>query len=261
MNLNSPKIMGVLNMTPDSFSDGGKYNAYPEDRIAQLMRDGADIIDIGGESTGPNSKNVSLEEEGHRVKSAIDYAARSKLVDKIPFSIDTYKASIAEYALMKGFKIVNDVTAMRGDSKMLDLLLRHKPFIILMYSKDPTPRTTKDKTEYKDVVKTVKDFLQERTQILLDKGFPREKIIVDPGMGMFVSAEPKYSFELIERLGEIKALGFRVCICISYKSCLGGPIEERGPATVEWSLKAIKNGANIVRVHDVGDMKKALVKR
>lgn len=250
--------MGVLNMTPDSFSDGGRYNAYPESRIAQLVRQGADIIDIGGESTGPNSKNVDLEEEGRRVRPAVDYACATKLVEKIPFSIDTYKAAMAEYALMRGFEIVNDVTAMRGDPNMLSVLLRHKPYVILMYAKDPTPRTTTAKVEYDDVVKTVKDFLKERIRILLDSGFPREKIIVDPGMGMFVSAEAKYSFELIERLDEIRALGFPVCVCASYKSFLGGLIEDRGPASVEWSLKAIKNGASIVRVHDVGDMKKAL---
>ena len=133
MNLNSPKIMGVLNMTPDSFSDGGKYNAYPEDRIAQLMRDGADIIDIGGESTGPNSKNVSLEEEGHRVKSAIDYAARSKLVDKIPFSIDTYKGPVGAAALKAGADMVNDIWGFKYDPTLADPnIITERQFVIAL---------------------------------------------------------------------------------------------------------------------------------
>jgi len=258
MDFKQPLIMGVLNVTPDSFSDGGRYNSYPESRISELIKEGADIIDIGGESTGPDSKDVRLEDEIKRVKPAIDYAAGNKLVDKVLFSIDTYKGPVAEYALMKGFKIINDVTALRGDPHMIDVLLKYKPYVILMYAKDPTPRTTRDMVEYDDVIKTVTNFLSKRAQILLDKGFPGEKIILDPGMGMFVSAEPKYSFQLIEHLREIKKLSYPLCVSVSYKSFLGGPIKERGPASIQWSLEAIAKGASIVRVHDVAEMAKAL---
>ncbi len=252
--------MGVLNVTPDSFSDGGKFDdpKRAETHILQMISDGADIIDIGGESTGPMSKNVSFDEEMKRVKPVIDFVAESGLSDRVIFSIDTYKAPVAEYALMNGFQMVNDVTALRGDPNMAGVLLKYQPYTILMYSKDPTPRTTKDAVKYKDVVKTVKTFLSERADLLLAEGFPKDRIILDPGMGMFVSAEPKYSFEIIERLGEIKKLGHPICIGVSYKSFLGGPIEKRGPASVEWSLKAIKKSASIVRVHDVAAMKKAL---
>lgn len=254
--------MGILNLTPDSFSDGGEFNA-PESaiaRIEEMIAQGADIIDIGGESTGPGSPEVSAEEELARVKPIIDIIAKKKLTDKALLSIDTYKAPIAEYALEHGFKMVNDVTALRGDPKLIDILLRYEPYVVLMYSKDPTPRTTKEPVEYDDVMASIKSFLLERVSTLVEEGFSEDNIIIDPGMGAFISSIPDYSFEVINRLEEIKLLGFPILIGISRKSCLGGKMKDRDQSSVDWSLKALKNGATIIRIHNVELMKKALPK-
>lgn len=247
-----PLIMGILNITPDSFSDGGLYEGQNSIiKCQKLIKNRAHIIDIGGESTGPGSKEVEVQKELSRIKPVIDYIYENKLTKHTLFSIDTYKAEVAEYALKKGFQIVNDVTALRGDSKMLDILIRYKPYVILMYSKNKTARTTAEKIEYVDVIKTIKTFLKQRIQKLLEVGFPREKIILDPGMGAFISGNPKYSFEIIERLKELKELGFPILIGISRKSCLGGDVKGRDQSSVDWSLAAIKNGADIIRIHNV----------
>ena len=250
--------MGVLNLTPDSFSDGGEFNAprLALKRIEEMIAQGADIIDIGGESTGPGSFDVSAEEELVRVKPIIDAAPVGKTI----FSIDTYKAPIAEYALKHGFQMVNDVTALRGDPKMIDVILKYKPYVVLMYSKDSTPRTTKEAVEYDDVMATIKTFLLERIATLVEVGFPEDKIIIDPGMGAFISSIPDYSFEVIDRLKELTLLGYPILIGISRKSCLGGKLEERDRPSVDWSLKAIQNGAEIVRIHNVVMIKKAMAK-
>ncbi|MBU1935600.1 dihydropteroate synthase, partial [Patescibacteria group bacterium] len=181
-----------------------------------------------------------------------------KLTEKVLFSIDTYKAPVAQYALENGFQIVNDVTALRGDPDMIDVLIRYQPYVVLMYSKDDTPRTTTEKVEYDDVIASIKTFLIGQIVDLIDAGFDEDKIIIDPGMGMFVSAEPKYSFEIIERLLELKQLGYPILVGVSRKSFLGGELEERDKPSVELSLKAIQNGASIVRMHAVEEMKKDL---
>ena len=260
MDFNQPKIMGVLNITPDSFSDGGQFISIQQAgySIQQLIDEGADIIDIGGESTGPGSEDVSLEEEMKRVKPVIDYVAENKLTEKVLFSIDTYKAPVAKYALQNGFQMINDVTALRGDSKMIDVLIRYKPYVVLMYAKDSTPRTTTESVEYEDVIVTIKTFLVEQVSTLVQAGFPEEKIIIDPGMGMFVSANPEYSFEIIERLSELKVLGYPILIGVSRKSFLGGELADRDPASVKWSIQALQNDASIVRVHNVKKMTEAL---
>ena len=252
--------MGIVNVTPDSFSDGGAFlkEKDAEKQIQKLIKDGADIIDIGGESTGPKSPDVSLEEEMKRVKPVIDFIAKNKLAKKTQFSIDTYKAPIARYALENGFTMVNDVTALRGDPDMVDILVMHQPSVILMYSKDQTPRTTTDNTQYDDVIASIKSLLIGQLITLIDAGFPEEKIIVDPGMGMFISADPKYSFEIIDRLPELKQLGYPVCVGVSRKSFLGGRMEEREDSSVTWSIKAIQNGADIIRTHNVALLKKSI---
>ncbi len=259
MIFSKPQIMGILNITPDSFSDGGdffkiqdsKYNRRAELKIQQLIENGADIIDVGGESTGPGSQDIGLKEEMRRIKPVVDYIAKNNPTEKVLFSVDTYKAPIAEYALENGFQILNDVTALRGDSNMIDILIKYKPYVILMYAKDNTPRTTTESVEYDDVIAGIKTFFISRISQLVGAGFPEEKIIIDPGMGMFVSANPKYSFEIIERLSELKTLGYPILIGVSRKSFLGGKLEERDLPSVEWSIKAIQNGADVVRMHNV----------
>lgn len=249
-----PKIMGILNITPDSFSDGGLYlkEENAESRIQELMKAEVDIIDVGGESTGPNSKDVSEEEELSRIKPIVDLISQKKWHEHCLFSIDTYKSRIAEYALQNGFAMINDVTALRGDPRMIDVLLKYKPYVILMYSKDPTPRTSKAATEYQDVIKAIKGFLSLRVYQLVHAGFPKEKIILDPGLGMFVSADPKYSFEIIERLEELKDLGYPLCIGPSRKSFVGDEsIAERDKKSWKIAQKALANGASLVRMHAI----------
>ncbi len=252
--------MGILNVTPDSFSDGGHFlNPAPAvARVRQMISEGADMIDVGGESSGPGSADVSEEEELRRVGPVIDLIRSEGLTGRVLFSIDTYKADVARYALEHGFGMVNDVTALRGDSKMIEALLEFRPYVILMYSKDSTARTTRELVSYDDVVKTVGDFLKARAEVLLRAGFPREKIIVDPGMGAFVSGDPQYSFELIDRLGELAKLGYPILVGVSRKGFLGGRVGDRDEASVNLSLKALQNGATIVRVHDVGRMSRLL---
>ncbi len=260
MEFTSPKIMGILNATPDSFSDGGQFNEAEKAiaRIEEMIDQGADIIDIGAESTGPGSSDVNIGDELSRLKPIIDACYDKGLTKDTLFSIDTYKAAVAQYALEHGFGMVNDVTALRGDPKMIEVLVRHQPYAVLMYSKDSTARTTSDKVVYEDVIGTAIDFLTEQTSELLEEGFPRDKVIIDPGMGAFISSIPDYSFEVINRLEELKKLEYPILVGISRKSCLGGKLEERDQPSVEWSLKAIKNGASIIRIHNVSLMKKAL---
>ncbi|MBU0728061.1 dihydropteroate synthase [Patescibacteria group bacterium] len=260
MDFSKPQIMGVVNATPDSFSDGGDFYNIEDakSQIQSLIKQGADIIDIGGESTGPGSSDVSLKVEMNRVAPIVDYIAENKLTEKALFSIDTYKAPVARYALEHGFQIVNDVTALRGDPDMIDVLVEYEPYIILMYSKDATPRTTSEKIEYDDVIASIKTFLIGRIVELVDAGFPEDNIIIDPGMGMFVSADPKYSFEIIERLLELKQLSYPICIGVSRKSFLGGKLEDREKPSVEYSLKALKNGASIIRTHNVNKLKESI---
>jgi len=253
--------MGILNLTPDSFSDGGRFDEVHTAiaRVEEMIAQGADIIDIGGESTGPESVNVSAEEELKRVKPVIDMIEEKKLSEKTVFSIDTYKSTVAEYALKHGFSMVNDVTALRGDTGMINVLLKYEPYIVLMYSKDPTARTTKEVIEYDDVMAGIKTFLLERIAELVTAGFPEDKIIIDPGMGAFISYIPNYSFEVINRLKELKLLGFPILVSVSRKSFLGEKPEERDRASVEWSMKSIQNGAGMIRIHNVKALKKAIL--
>lgn len=246
--------MGILNVTPDSFSDGGKYfdTDLAMEKALQMIRDGADIIDVGGESTGPGSSAVTEEEELRRVIPVIERIKKSIGKKNKPIiSVDTYKAQIAQSAICAGASIVNDVTALRGDPQMASLIVKTGVKIVLMYSKDPTPRTTREAKQYKDVVKAVADFLNGRIDFALKAGIKKSQIIIDPGMGAFVSGEPKYSFEILRRLREIKKLGYPILVGVSRKSFLPGAIADRDAPTFIANLVAAKNGADILRVHEV----------
>lgn len=251
------KIMGILNVTLDSFSDGGKFFnvAKALQRAKQMIKEGADIIDVGGESSGPGSKFVTVEEELRRVIPVIKKLAPVAKKRKILISIDTYKAEVAGQAIEAGARIVNDVTALRGDPEMVRVVAQTGVKIVLMYSKDSSARTTRKKKRYKDVVKTVMRFLEERIDFALKSGIKRSQIIIDPGMGMFLSAISKYSFEILRRLAEFKKLGFPILIGASKKSFLPGQTSERLGPTLIAHLVAIQNGANIIRVHDVKEHK------
>jgi dihydropteroate synthase len=260
------KIMGILNVTPDSFSDGGKY-MDPDLAVArarQIVEEGADMIDIGGESSGPGSVDVPLEEELRRVIPLV------RAIRKVAFiSVDTYKAEVARQAIAAGARMINDVTGLRGDPEMVRVIAATGAPVVLMYSKDPTARTTRLKKHYRDVVKIIYKFLEERIDFVLRNGVKPNQIIIDPGMGAFVSMDPKYSFEILERLAEFKKLGFPILVGVSRKSFLQaepkrgyfinaprraqpqGKIEERLESTLAANRLAIQNGADIIRVHDV----------
>ncbi|MBI4994993.1 dihydropteroate synthase [Candidatus Peregrinibacteria bacterium] len=256
--------MGILNVTPDSFSDAGRFFSAKKavQHAKQMIREGADIIDVGGESSGPGSKFVTVKEELRRVipvikKLADEFKKKSlSRKKKILISVDTYKACVAQQAIKAGVRIVNDVTALRGDKKMAEVIAKTGVKIILMYSKDSTARTTRKKKHYKDVVASVMKFLKNRARFAIKQGIKRNQIIIDPGMGAFISAIPKYSFEILARLKEFKRLGFPILIGTSRKSFLGGEIKSREIPTFITNLAAIQNGANIIRVHNVALYKK-----
>ncbi len=253
-----PLVMGILNVTPNSFSDAGKYR---DPEVAALhaeamINDGADIIDIGGESTGPDSTDVSVKEELNRVIPVLD-ALKKRLAQSpirdVLLSVDTYKSEVAQAALERGVAIINDVTALRGDSKLAKVVAEHNAYLVLMYAKDPSARTTREPVQYNDVIKTIYEFLEERIAIAVRSGVSREKIIIDPGMGAFISGDPQYSYEVLRRLPELKKLNCPILIGASRKSFLPGPMKERLIPTIIAHSVAVQNGASIVRVHDVAE--------
>ena len=242
--------MGIINVTPDSFSDGGKYNIATKAlrRALEMEKEGADIIDIGGESTGPNSTNVTTEEELRRVIPVIKLIRKHS---KLPISIDTYKAEVARQALESGANIINDVTGLRGDINMAKIAAKYECPIIIMHSKDHSPRTTTKNKHYKNVIEEIKKFLTKQIEYAKSNGIKKKNIIIDPGMGNFISKIPKYSFEILAKLYELKKMGYSILIGISHKSFLGGSIEQREQKALALSAIAYLNGASIIRTHDV----------
>ncbi len=252
-----PLIMGILNITPDSFSDGGKFMTLEEaiKQAKKIIEEGADILDIGGESTGPNSKFVTQEEELSRVIPVIK-AIRE--FSHIPISIDTYKANVAIDAIKSGADMINDVSAMREDPKMADVVKKYKCPIIMMYSKDNSPRTTTKDKKYTDVMQTIKKFFDERIKYAKSKGIKGDQIILDPGMGQYISNIPYYSFEIIARMSELEVLKKPILVGISKKSFLKEEISSREEKAKTLSAIAYINGANIIRTHNVGGLRNYL---
>lgn len=254
------KIMGILNVTPDSFSDGGRFferGGRIKKAIAralQMIEEGASIIDVGGESSGPGSTHVPLQEELWRVIPVI--AEIHRRAPHVLISVDTYKAEVARQAIAAGARMVNDVTALRGDPKMAPLIAKTGVKVVLMYSKDKTARTTRRATRYKDVVKEILAFLRGRISYARSFGIKKNQIIIDTGMGAFVSTIPTFSYEILCRLREFKKLGCPILVGTSRKSFLPGPLHERlGPTLVSNMIASI-NGADIIRVHDVMEHRK-----
>lgn len=247
---NRPLIMGVLNITEDSFSDGGEFFSEKRatKRAKELIEEGADIIDLGGQSTGPNSQEISPEEELKRILPILRFI---KKTSKIPVSIDTYKSQVAEKALQEGADIINDVTAMRFDSKMAKIIAKYKCSVILMYSKDKTPQAQIQEKHYKNIFATLEKFFTERLKYATKNGISQQKIILDPGMGHFISKIPKYSYEILTNLSKLKKFGLPILVGVSRKSFLGGKMEYRDERTQPANAIAYLNGASILRVHNV----------
>lgn len=242
------QFMGVINLTPNSFSDGGRFKEFGGtddvmEAAREMMEDGATILDVGGESTGPGSTDVSVEEELRRVLPVV-VRLREAFPEAI-LSIDTWKSEVAEAALEAGANWVNDVTAGRGDPRIFEVVALYGVPMVLMYSKQNSPRTDRAVVEYEDVMKTVKDFLRGRVAAARAAGV--KEIIVDPGMGAFVSGEPAYSFEILERIEELRELGCPILVGTSRKSFLG---EDRLGMTL-WTTLQLAGKVDYLRVHDV----------
>ena len=252
-----PSVMGVVNVTPDSFSDGG-VNLDPRAAVAsarRMLAEGAAIIDVGGESTRPGSASVTVDEELRRVVPVLEE------LEGLPVSIDTSKAEVAARALELGAELVNDVTALRGDPALAGVVAEAGAYLCLMHLRGE-PRTMQDDPRYDDVVAEVALFLEERLAFAVGQGIPEEAICLDPGIGFGKTVE--HNFELLRRLGELTALGRPIMVGISRKSSLGKIMGDRDAktgstaASVGAAVLAYERGASIFRVHDVREHVEAL---
>lgn len=255
-------VMGILNVTPDSFSDGGRFYSLSEAlaHARRLVAEGADILDIGGESTRPGAEPVPLDEELRRVVPVVR-AVRQEF-PKIPISIDTYKARVAEAALEAGATILNEISALRFDPQMAQVAARARVPVILMHMKGE-PRTMQQNPTYRDVIAEIKEFLRERIAFARSQGI--EEIWIDPGIGF--GKRVAHNIEILRRLDELRDLECPIVIGTSRKFFIGRlgtkraeplPVTERLEGTIASNIIAVLNGAQIVRVHDVAAMKRAL---
>ncbi len=252
----NPKLMGVVNVTPDSFSDGGQY-MDPAAAIRhgeELVRDGAEILDVGGESTRPGAVEVDEAEELRRVEPVV-----AALSGKATVSIDTSKPAVAEAALDAGALIVNDVTAFQRDPEMAALCAERGVGVVLMHMPG-NPRTMQDDPRYEDVVDDVKAFLAARMEFAVGEGVAEERVWLDPGIGFGKTLE--HNLELLRRLGELRELGRPLVIGTSRKSFIGkvdgSDVDGRIGGSIASSVLAAAEGADVLRVHDVAEMAQAL---
>ncbi len=260
-------IMGILNVTPDSFSDGGKY-LDPEravERALEMQAQGADIIDVGGESTRPGSERVSADEELKRVKPVLE-----EICDKlsIPISIDTYKSEVAEAAIKAGAAMVNDISALRFDSRMVRVVREYDVPVVLMHMKG-TPKDMQKNPHYDDVMHEIISFLHERRKFAVNSGIDEKRIILDPGIGFGKRTGEgiEDNCEIIRRLRELKVLDSPILVGPSRKTFIGNvcsdgrnplPVNQRLEGTLAAVALSAVNGADIVRVHDVMETKRCL---
>jgi dihydropteroate synthase len=250
------KLMGVVNVTPDSFSDGGRY-LDADAAVAhgeKLVRDGASILDVGGESTRPGAVEVDEAEELRRTEPVVAALASAATV-----SIDTSKLVVAEAALDAGASIVNDVTALRRDPEMAALCAERGAGVVLMHMPG-NPRTMQDDPSYGDVVDEVKSFLAGRIEVAVAAGVEEERIWLDPGIGFGKTVE--HNLELLRRLAELRGLGRPLVIGTSRKSFIGGidgsEVNQRLGGSIASSVLAAAEGADVLRVHDVAETAQAM---
>ncbi len=250
-------IMGVINVTPDSFYDGSRHVTKDTalETACRMEEQGADFIDIGAESSRPGSDAVSTREELKRLRSVLPAIAK-KL--KIPISIDTQKATVAKFAIDHGATIINDISGFRTDKHMIRLTAQRKVAIVLMHIKG-TPKTMQIKPHYVDLMADMHDYFAEKVGFALDSGVDEERIVIDPGLGFGKRLEDNY--EIIKRLKELTLFKRPILVGHSRKSFVGKPFnlppEERLEGTLALEALLIQNGASILRVHDVGAAKKA----
>jgi len=249
-------IMGILNVTPDSFSDGGKY-LNPEEAVAkakQMETEGADFIDVGGHSTRPGSEEISVDEELNRIVPVIQ-ALKNEV--KIPISIDTYRSKVADEALANGAKIVNDISAFKFDPSMAATVAKHNATVILMHIQG-TPQNMQENPEYKNLVAEVLLYFENAVWTANVAGI--DQVIIDPGIGF--GKTPEHNLILIRNMFEFKKLDCPVMVGVSRKSMIGkitgADIHERLSGTTALNTISILNGVNIIRVHDVKEAVQAV---
>lgn len=257
LRLDSPRIMGIVNVTPDSFSGDG----VGDDAEAAISRGkamfsaGADLVDIGGESTRPGAESVPTDVELRRITGVIEVLSTHR---PGRISVDTCKPEVAERALFAGASMINDVTGLR-DPRMLEVAVEHDASVVIMHMKGE-PRTMQKAPQYRDVVSEVSVFLQERIGAAEDAGIRPDRIMVDPGIGFGKNLD--HNLEIIARLRELKTLGKPIVIGVSRKSFIGRltglPPEGRLEGSLAAAVLAVRNGADIVRVHDVAETVRAL---
>jgi len=253
-NVKAPLVMGILNVTPDSFSDGGQFNNIKNalNHVRNMEKVGVDIIDIGGESTRPGAKPISIDEELARVIPVIQ-----KIREKsdIAISIDTQKSRVAEAALLAGANIINDISGFRADNEMISIAREFAVPVIAMHMLG-TPQTMQVNPQYSNLMENLCNFFKERIATLTENGIKKHNIILDPGIGFGKTSSD--NFEIIRELRQITALGFPVLIGTSRKSFIGRTlnVSPRGTemGTAATVTASILHGANIIRVHDVEKM-------
>jgi len=251
-------IMGILNVTPDSFYDGGRYNNAKQavERALQMAEEGADIIDIGGQSSRPGANSVEEKEELERVIPVIKKLA-SRI--KVPISIDTYKAGVAKKAIDAGASMVNDISALRMDEKMANIVRSIGVPVCLMHMQG-TPRNMQKNPRYRDVVSEIFAFLKERIDFCEQAGIDIEKTIVDPGIGFGKTV--LHNLEILKNLNQFKSLGRPIMVGVSRKSFIGKVLqlepEERLEGSLASAIWCMIKGASILRVHDVRETKRAV---
>ena len=251
-------IMGILNLTPDSFSDGGQFSDKNQatDYALKMIEDGADMIDIGGESTRPGAEPVSLDEE---LKRTISIIKSIRQQSDCLISIDTYKSPVAEAALDVGANLVNDISGLTFDEKMIDIVIARKVPVILMHMKG-APRSMQVDPHYDNVIEEICEFFKRKVKSAKNSGILDNMIILDPGIGFGKRLED--NFEIIRELKQICAMGYPILLGPSRKSFIGAslnlPVEERLEGTLASITVGIMNGANIIRVHDVKETLRAV---
>lgn len=249
--------MGILNVTPDSFSDGGQYfdRGLAIKRAHEMVEEGADIIDIGGESTRPGSEPVTLQEEIARTIPVIEEISKKI---KVPVSIDTYKAEVAKRALDAGASIVNDISGLRFDPEMPKVVSQYKVPVVIMHIKG-TPKNMQANPQYEALIPEIMDYLRKSIRLAVESGIAEDKIIIDPGIGFGKTFD--HNLEIIKNLHEFTLLEKPLLVGVSRKAFIGkilgdAPASERLEGTAAAVAISILNGANIVRVHDVKEIKR-----
>lgn len=250
-------VMGIVNVTPDSFYDGGRFARAADavDHALRLIDEGADIVDIGGESTRPGSRPISISEEMDRVLPVVEAVCKRS---PAPVSIDTTKGEVAEEAIARGAAIINDVSALRFDPRMADVAARRGAHVVLMHMQG-SPETMQREPAYRDVIAEIRAFLIERAEAAVAAGIGERRILIDPGIGFGKRLD--HNLTILRGLRQIAALGRPVVVGLSRKAFLGAildaPPDERCEATIVANTAAILNGASVIRVHDAKEGRRA----